>query len=68
MKKISWLIVLWLSLNLLLLLLWPSVRTSATAERGSEALGGELMLWLVPTVAVVCLMPDTREEKEDGSR
>lgn len=68
MKKTKWLLVLWLSLNLLLLLLWPGVRASATKERGSDALGGELMLWLVPTVTVVCLMPDTREEKEDGRR
>ena len=66
MKKISWLLVLCLSLDLLLLMLWPSVRASATAERGSEALGGELMLWMLPTVSVICLMPDIREEKNNG--
>ena len=64
MKKTSWLIVLWLSLNLLLLILWPSIREIANASRPCDAIGGEYLLWLLPTVMFMCLMPDIREEKK----
>ena len=66
MKRIRFLVLMWIAMYLVLLIFWPVIKETANASRPCDAIGGEYLLWVLPTVTFICLMPDTREEKKNG--
>lgn len=68
MKKMLVLAIIWLMMMGIIVCSWPLIHEAACASRMSDAPGGEMLLWLVPTMAVVCLMPCGKEEKLNRKR
>ena len=66
MKKMLILAIIWLVMMGVLVCSWPLIHEAACASRMSDAPGGEMLLWLVPTMAVVCLMPLGEGDKHNG--
>ena len=66
-KRTACLILIWVALNLLVSIFYPSIKDAVSAKRPCEAVGGEAFLWLVPSEVVFALsMLWKDKERADG--
>ena len=66
-KRIICLILIWTVLCLMLATMYPAIKDAANSSRYSDAIGGEVFLWLVPSEVVLALsMLWEKKEKADG--
>ena len=68
MKRTLLLLLIFALLCLVLSVFWPAIKESANAKRPASAIGGEYVLWFIPSEIVFALSMLFEKKGKKGGR